>query len=248
MKRGQTTARAGLCLRDAPKVGNIIDALKYGTQLEVLSQETWLKVKTENGQIGYVLADYVELSELKAVAIEPGNTAQHTQIMTYHPKTSRIQGQPIRIDRQFEHVIEWLEEKLQQHDISMWVTSSLREPGKAVSAAVINPATLSNHFIGHAIDINLFTENQWFNSSKLTRLNIKDDSLQTSLTPSDEERVRRFLHDVVYASSASKIQTTLRWGGNFSPSDPVHIDDGLNIWDNAKYYAKLRQIWPEYVL
>ncbi|MGK0513102.1 SH3 domain-containing protein [Rheinheimera aquimaris] len=247
MKRGQTTARNGLCLRDAPKVGNIIDALKYGTQLEVLSQETWLKVKTESGQIGYVQSDYVELSALKTDNSVHFEQLRDTKIITYYPETNRIQGQPIRIDQQFLHVIKWLEKKLQQHDISMWVTSSLREPGKPVSAAIVNPASLSNHFIGHAIDMNLFSGSQWFNSSKLSAIAISAYSVQAIPSPSAEERVRRFLHDVVY-ESGNEIQTTLRWGGQFTPSDPVHIDDGLNIRDNAMYYAKLKNIWPDYLV
>jgi len=27
----------------------------------------------------------------------------------------------------------------------------------------------------------------------------------------------------------------LRWGGVWSPSDPVHIDDGLNVYDYSKW-------------
>ena len=31
----------------------------------------------------------------------------------------------------------------------------------------------------------------------------------------------------------------LRWGGDFSPEDPVHIDDGLNVRDRDRWDKKL---------
>jgi hypothetical protein len=30
----------------------------------------------------------------------------------------------------------------------------------------------------------------------------------------------------------------LRWGGDFNPEDPVHIDDGLNLTDPDRWQSK----------
>ncbi|MCP4866380.1 SH3 domain-containing protein [Alteromonas alba] len=244
MKKGQTTARSGLCLRAQPKTGAIIGALEYGSQLEVISEETWLKVKTVNGTEGYVLADYVELSNVRP----PKNTqsAANNHIITYRPFTSLIQGKPVKIDIAFKPVMIWLEKQLQKHDLSMWVTSSLREPGQPVSEAVVNPASLSNHLVGHAIDMNLFTPSEWFNSNRLERINIIDKAKSRQIPLDDEEKVRRFLYSIVHESK-SELGFELRWGGHFAPSDPVHIDDGINVKDNHQYWTMLKKTWPSLV-
>lgn len=245
MKRGQTTARSGLRLRSAPKTGAVIGALAYGSQVEVLGEETWLKVKTSNGMEGYVLSDYVELSSIKG-PIHSAESAE-PKIITYQPFSARIQGKPVKIDIGFKPVMKWIEEKLIEHDINMWITSSLREPGKPVSSAVVDPASLSNHFVGHAIDMNLFIQNDWFNSNRLQRIDIHDDAKNSEFNPDNEEKVRRFLYSVEYLS-ASELGLKLRWGGLFSPADYVHIDDGYNREESSQYWASLNHIWPSYTV
>ena len=34
----------------------------------------------------------------------------------------------------------------------------------------------------------------------------------------------------------------LRWGGDFNPEDPVHIDDGLNRTDPDRWQSKLNSL------
>lgn len=245
MKRGQTTARSGLRLRAEPKTGAVIGALEYGAQVEVLGEETWLKVKTSNGVEGYVLSDYVELSSIKG-PLHATESAE-PRIITYHSTTNRIQGKPARVDIAFKPVMDWLEQKLTEHDVHMWITSSLREPGKPVSSAVVDPASLSNHYVGHAIDMNLYIQNDWFNSNRLQRIDITDGSKNSDFNPDNEEKVRRFLHSVEYLS-ASELGFKLRWGGLFSPADYVHIDDGFNREKSSEYWVSLKQVWPAYMV
>jgi hypothetical protein len=37
----------------------------------------------------------------------------------------------------------------------------------------------------------------------------------------------------------ARADDTLRWGGDFNPEDPVHLDDGLNRRDPALWDSKL---------
>lgn len=38
-------------------------ALRKGSKVEILEEETWLRVKAKDGKIGYVLADHIEMEE-----------------------------------------------------------------------------------------------------------------------------------------------------------------------------------------
>ncbi|MDN4501907.1 M15 family metallopeptidase [Alteromonadaceae bacterium BrNp21-10] len=245
MKNLQTTAKPGLRLRSSPQNGEVIEILKTGSLLELLSEETWLKVKTTSGQIGYVLADYVEPTS---------NTLPITtiDIVNYKPNSNRVQGKPIRIDIDFIPSMKKIEELLAHHDLFMWVTSSLREPSQTINGAVVSPASLSNHLIGHAIDMNLYKDNDWYNSSRLNNIDILDIRQQQDPNPNTEERVRRLLYDLIQAPDNLELKKGvrhLRWGGQFTPKDSVHIDDGLNVNEKmqAEYYAKLKILWPEYL-
>ncbi|MDG5816591.1 RHS repeat-associated core domain-containing protein, partial [Chitinispirillales bacterium ANBcel5] len=81
-----------------------------------------------------------------------------------------------------------------------------------VAGAIVPPATNSNHHAGHAIDMNILYNKKLYRAVDLNPNNIK--RLPQS--------VQNFINDI-------RNDSKLRWGGDFSPTDPVHIDDGLNI-------------------
>jgi len=88
--------------------------------------------------------------------------------------------------------------------------STFRPEGIVVVGAVVKPAARSNHKIGHAIDFNLIAEGKQYNSGLLNPSNRANWGAP----------IRNFINDVKAAG--------LRWGGDFSPTDPIHIDDGQN--------------------
>ena len=59
MNKGLVIARGGLNLRKSPKTGKVVDTLRKGSKVEILEEETWLKVRDRNGKEGYVLSNYV---------------------------------------------------------------------------------------------------------------------------------------------------------------------------------------------
>lgn len=93
--------------------------------------------------------------------------------------------------------------------VQVYVTSSFRKSGQAIKNAIVQPATRSNHLVGHAIDMNLVEGSLWCNSKCLQNWQCNQGG------------VRCFIQKI-------RATTSLRWGGDFSEKDPVHIDDGLN--------------------
>ena len=81
--------------------------------------------------------------------------------------------------------------------------------------AIVVPAKMGNHLIGHAIDCNLVDGKLFWNSIKM----------REGLTGN----AKKFI-DLV---RAGKI---LRWGGDFHDKDEVHFDDGLNLSDAKKWH------------
>ena len=100
--------------------------------------------------------------------------------------------------------------------LQIHVTSSFRKSGQRVEGAIVTPARRSNHFVGHAIDINAIDGGKWCNSRCLQS------------RPAGYSGVTCFINKI-------KGDPTLRWGGDFRTKDPVHIDDGLNLKDRPKY-------------
>jgi len=106
--------------------------------------------------------------------------------------------------------------------VKIFVTSSAREPGRSVSGAIVPPASRSNHLVGHAIDMNLQSASGFFNSSALKKSNV----------PNLPDEIRKLIELI-------RADEVLRWGGDFNPEDPVHIDDMLNHRNAVRWDAKL---------
>ncbi|XP_044163132.1 uncharacterized protein LOC114975662 [Acropora millepora] len=100
--------------------------------------------------------------------------------------------------------------------VKVYVTSSFRKSGQAIKNAIVQPATRSNHFVGHAIDMNLVEGSLWCNSKCLQNWRYNQGGVSCFI-----QKIRA--------------STSLRWGGDFSKKDPVHIDDGLNYKSRSGY-------------
>ncbi|NIR32263.1 MAG: SH3 domain-containing protein [Gammaproteobacteria bacterium] len=231
MSTGTVIARGGLNLRKSPKTGKVIKALRRGANVEVVEEETWYRVKTRDGEEGYVLADFVELSpetlftppvtgaaeEAEAEAAAPSDVCD---IRRY--RNDRFIGEELRADLDFFSCLDRLNQFAGESDVEIFVTSSTREPERKVSGAIVPPASRSNHLVGHAVDMNLRSRNGFFNSGDLKRGNL----------PRLPAEIREFIEKI-------RQDPELRWGGDFTREDPVHIDDALNHRDRARWDSKL---------
>jgi len=227
MNKGLVIARGGFNLRKSPKIGKVLSTLRKGSKVEILEQETWLRVKASDGSVGYVLADYIEKDKNNIVnieGVESGLTVIHEsdQCIIKHYTNSQFIGNELRADADFIPHLDKVNKFAKKCNTKIYITSSTREPGRTVSGSIVPPAARSNHLVGHAIDMNLKSGNGFYNSKKLKKSNF-------SKLPTE---IKIFLELV-------REDSILRWGGDFSKEDSVHIDDNLNNRNPERWDLKL---------
>jgi hypothetical protein len=243
MTRGTVIGRGGVALLKSPKTGAVQKTLRRNSKVEILERETWLRVRTSDGSEGFVLADFIETAAddlfppvraptaavkaardsaraTRAAVLETPAPSAVCDIRVY--RNTQFIGNDLRADFDFFPCLDRVNGFATECGVEVYVTSSTREPGRTVRGAIVPPASKSNHLVGHAIDANLKSANGFFNSQALKRANHAD------LPP----EIRRFLELV-------RNDGELRWGGDFTPEDPVHFDDGLNRSDPARWDSKL---------
>jgi hypothetical protein len=236
-EKARVTAHNGLRLRDSPRDGVTLEVIPENDEIEILGRETWLRVQ-HGDQTGFVLADYVERLDAAASAVV--KPVPQAPVISVSPSASEVitieefgpspvfQGEPIRIDVNeqdgFVASVKGIESLAGQLGLTVFVTSSLREPYKPVAGAIVTPAQFSNHHVGHALDVNLILDGRFFRSDKLAQF------------ASLPEPIRVFL-------DMARAKLGMRWGGDFSPPDPVHLDDGLNVRQQQLFNKKLRALW-----
>ncbi len=235
MGDGTVIARGGLNLRTSPRTGRIVKSLRRSSKVEVLGQETWLRVRTRDGLEGFVLADFIELDpatiffnapDEQVAAPEPSarpaskTASSKLRLRTY--SNSRFIGETLRVDADFFPALDRLNVYAEDCGVEIYVTSSIREPRQKLRGTIVPPASRSNHLVGHALDVNLKSKSGFFNSRKLAKKHF-------GKLPKE---IRRFIGKV-------RKDAELRWGGDFRPEDPVHIDDGLYQADAALWKRKL---------
>ena len=214
-----TVIATGLNLRKSLATGTVVKVLRKSSRVEILGEETWYRVKTRDGLEGFVFGDFVE----KDLGL-PGEPAPLPDVPSptcelRHFSHERFIGDAITADEDFFPFLDRIAGFAKDTRLFVFVTSSTRDPGTDVRGAIVTPAKRSNHLVGHAIDMNLRSESgSFFNSKKL-----KDLANQ----PKD---VRDFIAKI-------RQDPDLRWGGDFTARDVVHIDDELNrkqpeLWDS----------------
>jgi hypothetical protein len=129
-----------------------------------------------------------------------------TELKTF--TDSQFIGKPVLADIEFIPHLEKINDFAATNGLKIFVTSSARPWGVPVGGAIVPPAKMSNHLIGHAIDMNIQIGGKLYTSNELGDFN--------SLTPA----IKAFITTI-------RNHPVLRWGGDFG--DPVHIDDGLNL-------------------
>lgn len=132
----------------------------------------------------------------------------------------RLSGKRLFYENSFKPSLDLFCSLLDKYAINCVVTSSWRWDTN-VAGAIVTPAKMSNHLIGHAFDFNLIDKDKkYWNSVALK-------------SPTGD--VKRLLDEV----DASPI---LRWGGAFKVKDSVHVDDGLNILDPLRWASIYNEI------
>lgn len=126
---------------------------------------------------------------------------------------TNIQGHCV-IDDGFVPVMDHINDVCKKHNFLCIITSSKRD-STLVKGAIVTPAQMSNHLIGHAIDCNLkcLKTGEYFNSVKMKDGKGEDENVIAEIE-----------------------STMLRWGGRFKAVDSVHFDSGLNLKNPAHWH------------
>ncbi len=221
MQKGRVISTTGLNLRLKPN-GEKVGVLAHNEEFTIVDEVAFYRVKSKNGQVGYVHGNYVE--KIPSSILLP-----KTKVDTINPKFKEVIfnndsfiGEAARVDQDFVPDLNRLAEYALQCKLKIWVTSSIRPLNNQFKGAIVKPASHSCHHIGHAIDMNLFFEGKIFNSKMMQKGNHK--SLPDNI-PKFFDLIRK--------------DKVLRWGGDFRIQDTVHIDNDFYHKQKIFYLAKL---------
>lgn len=128
----------------------------------------------------------------------------------------------VLIDEDFLPYADLINVTAKKYGFMAIVTSAKRESTN-VQGAIVEPAKMGCHLIGHALDLNFIhlVSKEYWNSKKL------------------EEPIgnmKSFIDEVKAGG--------VRWGGDFKIIDSVHFDSGLNIRSPKVYQKKYKEYFP----
>jgi hypothetical protein len=221
MQRGKVKSDTGLNLRLKPN-GDRIGVLKNNEEFSIVDEVTFYRVKTDSGLVGYVHGDYIDKIPVPTI-LPKTETANFS--MEFRPvifTNDALVGETVKVDQDFVPDLQRVSAYAAECNLKIWVTSSLRSLDNQIKGAIVKPATNSCHHIGHAIDMNILHKDELYNSKLLRKANHN-----------------RLPDEVVRFFDAIRSDAVLRWGGDFSRQDPVHIDNNFFNRQKITYFAKI---------
>jgi len=128
------------------------------------------------------------------------------------------------VDIEFANHIKFMGECADKHNLDIFVTGGgFRKEGVSLTNTVVEPAKFSNHYVGHAIDINIIYNKKYYNSDDLGNFSKLPQPIKDFITECKKNGIR--------------------WGGDFTKDkDPVHFDSNLYIKNPSKW-KKLYNIY-----
>lgn len=205
-----TINKPGTELFSQPPVTKPFDQLDQGEQVEVI--DSWHRISVD-GREAFVRAEDLTLETAGTApsAAVSETVAASPLVAITRFSAERFIGDPVMADADFQQDLEQLNRWAAEQGIRIYITHSFRRRDRQPDGAIVPPAKRSNHLVGHAIDMNLQLDSgDWFNSRRLARD-------QAAAWPAP---IRAFI-------DAIRGHERLRWGGDFTRTDPVHIDDNL---------------------
>lgn len=221
MQKGRVKSTTGLNLRLKPN-GEKLSVFEHNEQFTIVDEVTFYRVKSDDGRVGYVHSDYVE--KIPVASVLPESNRENYQPI-FKPvvfNNDVFVGEIVRVDQDFVPDLKRIAAYAVKCNLKIWVTSSLRQLDNQVKGAIVKPASNSCHHIGHAIDMNILYEGKFFNSKALRVKN------HINLP----ESISKFFEMI-------RMDEDLRWGGDFSTEDPVHIDNDFYHKQKLYYLSKL---------
>lgn len=142
---------------------------------------------------------------------------------------SGLRGRQILIHKEFAPYLQKIDAYAQFHDVELIINQAYRVDGREVSRAIVEPGKLSNHLAGFAIDFNIESNGTIYFAHHLKRKKLNN-------LP---ENVQNFINSI-------RNDKDLRWGGDFSKDDPIHIDHPINVDNRGKWESYKIQCARDY--
>lgn len=145
-----------------------------------------------------------------------------TPIIEYESKHIKgYNGKKVLIHLDFLPTIQIIDDCCKDHGFIFWVTNSFRKETDILKGTVVDPAKMSNHKTGCALDGNLqhIATKEWFNSVKMGDGKGIDEKLIQAI-----------------------VDAGVRYGGDFRTADNVHFDNGLNVKNPERWKILYQEV------
>ena len=144
--------------------------------------------------------------------------------------SSKVKGyyHDVYVENDFLPCLQAMQDEATANSLTVWVTQAYRKDGVDPINPIVPPSSTSNHLVGHAIDCNLDTPYGWGNGDCMAKAYV-------------DRNYDKYAYDFLHAMT----KRGYRYGVFWSPSDPVHIDDGLNLNDMNKWNRLFNEIQPK---
>ncbi|MDR3773293.1 MAG: M15 family metallopeptidase [Terracidiphilus sp.] len=117
------------------------------------------------------------------------------------------QNNEILVHGDFAEVVSsTMDDEAKRAKVILDINQAFRVAGIQPSGAVVPPAKKSQHLVGHAVDLNI-VDGETTNTAAMFKNGTETDAADTFI---------------------EAVKKSMRWGGDFSPADPVHFDDYLD--------------------
>lgn len=143
-------------------------------------------------------------------------------ILEYKSKHIKgYKGKKVLIHLDFLPTIQIIDDECKRFGFIFYVTNSFRKETDVLKGTIVDPAKMSNHKAGCALDGNLYhiESKTWYNSK-----------LMADRTGADEEVIQAI------------VSKGVRWGGNFRNKDVVHFDNSINIKNPVRYLEIIKEV------
>jgi len=151
-------------------------------------------------------------------------------LVEYNGKNIKgLRGRQILIHKDFEKYIEQIDRYAIENNVKLIINQSYRTEKQILSRTIVEPAKLSNHFAGFAIDFNI----------QSNRIKYLANDLERNSLDKLPDNVQDFINDI-------RKNHDLRWGGDFLKEDPVHIDYPLNLKSKNRWVVSSKDCSLDY--
>jgi hypothetical protein len=104
-----------------------------------------------------------------------------------------------------------LNDEAKKAKVTLNINQTFRVHNASVGGAVVTPAKKSQHLVGHAVDLNI-ADGDTVNTAAMFNSGTETDAADSFIKAVKSKGVR--------------------WGGDFSDTDPVHFDDNLDLGED----------------